>query len=80
MIMAGVFIYRADPLQRRAKDKGYQINWKLRYGFQTGHLDGEMTYGDAVKKAAELGGKDHDKVYWAQMIMDPKFEAYKKKK
>ena len=78
--MAGVYINRADPLQRRAKDKGYRIGWKLRVGFQRGHLDGEMTYGEATKKASELASKDHDKIYWAEMIMDPKFEVYKKKK
>lgn len=78
--MAGVYINRANPLQRQASDKGYRVNWKLRYGFQTGHLDGELTYGEAVKKAGELGSKDHDKVYWAAMIMDPKFETYKQKK
>lgn len=78
--MAGVYINRADPLQRRASDKGYRVGWKLRYGFQRGHLDGEMNYGEAVKKAGELGSKDHDKVYWPEMIMDPKFEMKTKKK
>lgn len=72
--MAGVYINRADPLQHRASDKGYRVAWKLRYGFERGQMDGEMTYGEAVKKAEELGGKDHDKVYWAEMIMDPKFQ------
>lgn len=77
--MAGVYINRADPLRRHARDKGYRVNWKLRYGFQAGYLDGEMTYSDAAKKASELGAKDHDKVYWAEMIMDPKFEMPKTK-
>jgi len=72
--MAGVYVFRADPLQRRAGDKGYRVAWKLRYGFGRGFLDGEMTYGEASKKAEELGSKDHDKVYWAEMIMDPKFK------
>jgi len=72
--MAGVYINRADPLQRRAADKGYRVAWKSRYGFERGQLDSEMTYGDAVKKAEELGSKDHDKVYWAEMIMDPNFK------
>jgi len=72
--MAGVYSNRANPLQRHAKDKGYRVAWKLRYGFQRGQLDAELTYGEAVKQAAELGSQDHDKVYWAEMIMDPKFE------
>jgi|GEM_PF-708076 len=78
--MAGVYINRADPLQRRASDKGYRIGWKLRYDFQRGYLDGEMTYGEAVKKAEEMGNKDHEKFFWAEMIMDPKFEMKTKKK
>ncbi len=72
--MAGVFINRADSLFKKANDSGYRVSWKLRYGFESGQLDGEMTYGEAKKKAAELGASDHDKVYWAEMIMDPKFE------
>lgn len=72
--MAGVYINRADSLQKRAADSGYRIGWKLRYGFERGHLDEELNYGDAVKKAAELGAKEPNKVFWAEMIMDPKFE------
>lgn len=72
--MAGVYINRADALRRRASDQGYRVAWKLRYGFERGQTDDDMTYADAVKKAAELGSKDHDKVYWAEMIMDPKFQ------
>lgn len=71
--MAGVYINRADALRRHASDKGYHIAWKSRYGFERGHDDAEMTYGDAVKMAEDLGSKDHNKVYWAEMIMDPKF-------
>ena len=72
--MAGVFINKADSLQKRASDKGYCIGWKLRYGFERGHLDGEMTYGEAKKKAEELGAKEPNKVFWAEMMMEPKFE------
>ncbi|MEJ2360117.1 MAG: hypothetical protein P8Z75_01620 [Gammaproteobacteria bacterium] len=72
--MAGVYINRADSLQHRASDKGYRIGWKSRYGFERGHEDVDMTYGEAVKKAEQLASKDHDKVYWAEMIMDPKFQ------
>lgn len=71
--MAGVYKNRADSLQKRDSDKGYRIGWKLKYGFERGHLDGEMTYGEARKKAAELQSKEKDKVYWAEMIMDPAF-------
>lgn len=71
--MSGVFKFRADPLFKRANDKGYRIGWKHRYDLVRGYIDGEMTYGEASKKAAELGAKDKDKFYWAEMIMDPQF-------
>ena len=73
--MAGVFINKADTLLKKSSDKGYRIGWKLRAGFQRGHLDGEMTYGEAKKKAAELGTKEPDKVFWAEMLMEPKFQG-----
>lgn len=71
--MAGNYTNRANPMLRRDEDKGYQVAWKLKYGFQKSHLDGEMTYGEARKKAAELQAKEPEKVYWAEMIMDPNF-------
>jgi hypothetical protein len=71
--MAGVYSNRADSLVKKDEDKGYRIGWKLKYGFQKSHLDGEMTYGEARKKAAELQAKEPEKVFWAEMIMDPKF-------
>jgi hypothetical protein len=72
--MAGVFKFSADPLVKRANDKGYRIGWKHRYDLVRGYLDGSMTYGEATNKAAELGSKDHDKFYWAEMILEPKFD------
>ena len=74
--MAGVYINKADSLLKKASDKGYGIGWKLRYGFERGRLDGEMTYGEALKKAAELGAKEPNKVFWAEMLMEPKFEKH----
>lgn len=71
--MAGVFSNRADSLVKRQADKGYRIGWKLKYGFQKGHFDEEMTYGEAKKKAADMQAKEPEKVFWAEMIMDPKF-------
>ena len=72
--MAGNFKPRADSLTRRSSDSGYQVGWKLKYGFEKGHLEGEMTYGEAKKKAAELQAKEPDKVFWPEMIMDPNVE------
>ena len=71
--MAGVYTNRADSLVKRDTDTGYQIAWKLKYGFQKSHLEGEMTYGEATRKAAELQAKEPEKVFWAEMIMDPNF-------
>lgn len=71
--MAGVYINRADSLRHRDDDSGYRVAWKLKYGYEKGQFDEEMTYGEAKQKAAELQAKDRDKVYWPEMIMDPHF-------
>lgn len=71
--MAGVYINRAHSLLRRDADTGYHVAWKHKYGFEKGHFDEELTYGEAKKKAAALQAKDKDKVYWPEMIMDPNF-------
>lgn len=72
--MAGVYENKADPLLHRQDDKGYTIGWKLKYGFERGRLDEEMTYGEAKKKAEEMEAKEPDKVFWPEMIMEPKFK------
>jgi len=74
--MAGVYINKADSLQKKGSDKGYTIGWKSRLGFERSRLDGNLTYADACKKAAELGAKEPEKIFWAEMIMEPKFEKY----
>ena len=71
--MAGYYTNRADSMLRRDADTGYRVACKLKYGFEKKHLDGEMTYGDAKKKAAVLQAYEPDKVYWAEMIMDSNF-------
>jgi len=71
--MAGVYINRAHSLLHRDGDAGYRVAWKLKYGFEKGQLDEEMTYGEAKQKAAELQAKAPDKVYWPEMIMDRAF-------
>ncbi len=68
--MTGTFTNKADPLLRRSDDKGYRIGWKYKYKFERGYLDGEMTYGEAKKKAAELQAKEPEKVFWPEMIME----------
>ncbi|MBI5463016.1 MAG: hypothetical protein HY941_12595 [Gammaproteobacteria bacterium] len=71
--MAGVYINRANPMLRQDGDKGYRVAWKLKYGFQKSRFDKEMTYGEARKQAAELQAKEPEKVFWAEMMMDPHF-------
>lgn len=71
--MAGVYTNRADSLVKRDADTGYRVAWKLKYGYEKSHFDTEMTYGEATKKAAELQAKESEKVFWAEMIMDPNF-------
>jgi hypothetical protein len=74
--MAGVYINKADSLEKKATDKGYCVGWKSRSGFERSRLDGEMTFGEAQKKAAELSAKEPNKVFWAEMLMEPKFEKH----
>jgi hypothetical protein len=69
---AGETKYRfsGDPLSRRDADPGYQVGWRHKAQFQKGHLDGEMTYGEARRKAAELQVQDTEgKVYYPELIM-----------
>ena len=68
--MAGQLFQKGDPLWRRADDPGYQVGWRRKYGFEKGHLDGEMTYGEATRKAAELQSQEtEDKVYYPELII-----------
>ena len=68
--MTGTFTPKADPLLRRASDPGYRVAWKYKYKFERGVLDGEMTYGEAKKKAEELQAKEPDKVFWPELIYE----------
>ena len=67
--MAGTFEMAADPLRRREADHGYTVGWKIKQGFERGRLDGEMTYGEARRKAAELQALHPDRTYWPEMLL-----------
>lgn len=68
--MAGPLHQKGDPLWRRASDPGYRVGWRHKSKFEKGHLDGEMTYGEASKKAAELQKQDSEgRVYFPELIM-----------
>lgn len=71
--MSGTFSYQGDPLVHKDDDQGYRIGWKYKYQFERGYLDGEMTYGEARKKAAELAAKEPEKTFWPEMVLTPNF-------
>jgi len=60
---------KGDPLWRRANDPGYRVGWRHKVKFEKGHLEGEMTYGEAEKKAAELSAQDPQKTYYPELIL-----------
>ena len=60
--------FAGDPLLRRDSDPGYQVGWRHKVRFEKGHLEGEMSYGEASRRAAELQAKDTEgKVYFPEM-------------
>jgi hypothetical protein len=60
-----------DGLDRRDDDPGYVVAYKLKYGFEKGLVSPEtMTYGEARRKADELGAQDPEKVFWPEMHED----------
>lgn len=62
--------FTGDPLMKRENDPGYRVGWRHKVRFERGHLEGEMTYGEASRKAAELQTKDTEgKVYFPELIM-----------
>ena len=67
--MAGKLEQKGDPLWRRDSDPGYRVGWKYKYKFEKGHLEGEMTYGEARRQAAELAAKEPDKVFWPELVI-----------
>lgn len=68
--MATRLIAKGDALWRRNEDPGYRVGWKYRYKFEKGFIDGEMTYGEAQRKAAELQAADPEKVYFPELILE----------
>ena len=65
-----------DPMSpKKLTDSGYIVAWKFKYQFETGKLPGEMTYGEAMKKARELEAKNPEKTFWAEKPAQP-FKAH----
>ena len=67
--MAGKLTQKGDPLWRRDSDPGYRVGWRKKLAFDKGHLEGEMTYGEAKKKAAALAAQDPEKTYFPELII-----------
>lgn len=67
--MSERFASKGDPLWRRVNDPGYRVGWRHKVKFEKGHLEGEMTYGEAEKKAAELSAQDPQKTYYPELIL-----------
>jgi hypothetical protein len=67
--MATILKTQGDPLWKRAEDPGYRVGWRSKAKFEKGHLDGEMTYGEAEAKARELASKEPDKTFFPELII-----------
>lgn len=64
------YAFKGDPLSRRNDDPGYVVGWRHKARFEKGQLPGEMTFGEASAKAAELQEKDTEgKVYYPEMLL-----------
>jgi hypothetical protein len=70
MAMSSHPVPKSDPLLRRDSSPGYCVAWKLKYGFEKGRFDEEMSYGEAKKKAEELAAKEPAKVFWPELLWD----------
>lgn len=55
-------------------DSGYIIGWRYRTKLGAGKLKGEMTYGEAKKKAAEMSAKEPEKTFWPEKKLE--FKAH----
>ena len=67
--MATLLKSKGDTLWKRADDPGYRIGWRSKAKFEKGHLDGEMTYGEAAAKAAELAAQEPDKTFYPELVL-----------
>lgn len=71
--MSGTFSFKGDTLVHKPEDPGYRVGWKYKYQFEKGHLDEEMTYGEALQKCAELAAKEPEKTFWPELVLTPNF-------
>jgi len=56
-----------DPMApKHDSDPGYIVAWRHKRRFEAGKLEGEMTYGEARRKAEELRLQEPEKTFWAE--------------
>ena len=67
-----------DDLIRPANEDGYIIAWKYKYQYETGRLDGQMTYGEALKQCTKLCADDPEKTFWPHRISEDDAASYGK--
>ena len=55
---------------KKESDTGYVVGWKYKYQFEKGVLEGEMSYGEAVKKAEKLSKAEPEKTFWPEKVLE----------
>lgn len=60
---------KGDPLWRRKDDPGYRVGWRHKVLFEKGYEEGEMTFGEAENRAAQLAAAHPDKVFYPELIL-----------
>ena len=56
----------SDSLLYSDDEPGFIIAWRAKYDFETGRLDGAMTYAEALEKCRQLCAEQPDKTFWPQ--------------
>ena len=64
----------SENLVKRNDDTGYIIAWKHKYNFDTGKMNEEMTYGEALEKCEQLISENPDKTFWPEKSADSRSE------
>jgi len=56
--------------KKQDSDTGYHVGWRDKKKLEAGKLAGEMSYGEARKKAAELSAKEPEKSFWPEKTLE----------
>ena len=55
-----------ETLLTAADEDGFVIAWRSKREFETGRLEGLMTYAEAFERCERLRAENPDKTYWPQ--------------